>query len=245
MIFIFNKGTPPEALEALLPELPAVLAAPMERWFARPASVFSVEGLGPLIRRVSLEVPSLRGATLPPGAVVEFRVDPRCFRHYTVARFSPESGLLDVLFYLHGLGVGSAWASALTVGQPVQLLGPGRGKARVSGSDAVVLLGDDTCLGLAEGLAVGCAQLRGALEVEAAAIEAATIAPGVDVIPRGTRGAGLLRWIREHPPSRDEVICLGGHTGTIAQLRRWLLGEGHPRRQIRVDPYWADGKRGL
>ncbi|EYF02938.1 siderophore-interacting protein [Chondromyces apiculatus] len=243
-----------------MPEVPAVLANVMEPWFARSANVTAVEDLAPRLKRVRFEGSALRGVRFHAGQEVEFRVSETAFRHYTPSAFDGTQGALEVLFFLHGHGPGSTWASGLREGTRANVLGPG-GRFTLDPFAAThVLLGDETSLGLFSAMGRSLppgSRAVGAVEVEPGCERWPALAGSLlDGAPRraGKRGEALRRWVEEHPAwldkrrahNGDTVFYLAGHAGTLVELRRWLVEErGIPRRAVRSKAYWADGKRGL
>ncbi|MGW5641032.1 siderophore-interacting protein, partial [Streptomyces sp. NPDC003832] len=73
--------------------------------------------------------------------------DPRPLsRAYTVRRWDPEAGELDVDFVRHGVGAGTTWAHRTRPGDTVHLSGPSTSKAFPTGADWLLVAGDDTAL---------------------------------------------------------------------------------------------------
>jgi NADPH-dependent ferric siderophore reductase len=184
--------------------------------------------------------------------VIEFRVDERAFRHYTPARYDTAIGELDVIFYLHGRGLGSAWAAELATGQEALVMGPGDvGIASPTRCDWHCFLGDETAVGALHALTT--ALPAGATVVGAVEIEAGEEAPARELLPQLavlTRAPGngdaLAAWLTGATlPSGRGAAYLIGHARSIQRLRDQLLARGLERRQIKSKPYWADGKRGL
>lgn len=66
-------------------------------------------------------------------------------RDYTVRRFDPGSGELDVEFFLHGQGPAAAWAAAATPGSTISIAGP-RTSMVAPVCAHLVLAGDETAL---------------------------------------------------------------------------------------------------
>lgn len=100
------------------------------------------------MRLVRLRGEALRHLPWTAGQEVEFRVDPRAFRHYTPSRYDPERGEMEILFYLHGYGPGSDWVSHLVPEQPIALMGPGHGLNLATESAWHLVIGDETTIGL-------------------------------------------------------------------------------------------------
>lgn len=228
-----------------MPELPGVIADIMTPLFAKTARVVHTQRPAARLIRVRFQADALRGTTLAAHDHVEFRVDRRCFRHYSPAAFDAAEGTLDVAFFLHDNGPGSRWAQHLAPGDAVELLGPGAGRFRVVNDAARHrLLGDETCLGVAEWMQHTLPHLDGALELAKDLLRAGEEGP-LEALLRTQAGDALVDWQRHHPASPDQAVYLCGHAKTIQRLRAALREQGHPRRLIRTDPFWADGKRGL
>jgi NADPH-dependent ferric siderophore reductase len=232
-----------------MPELPAFLANVAESSFARATLVTEVLDLAPKLRRVRFEGAALRGVAFRPGQEVEFRVSERAFRHYTPAALDPRVGCMEVVFFLHGRGPGSAWAADLREGQGIKVLGPG-GSFGLRDATQHVLLGDETALGLFACLARSArGRCLGAVEVDRGG-HAWPGMLGLDLpaVERSdVRGDALASWVEgsELSPSDDVCFYLAGHAGSIVRIRERLVRDGWPKRRIRTKPYWADGKRGL
>jgi NADPH-dependent ferric siderophore reductase len=232
-----------------MPEMPAFLANVLEPRFARRTQVVEVKQLAEQLKHVRFEGEALRGVPFKPGQEIEFRVSERAFRHYTPSAMDTARGTVDVVFYLHGKGPGSAWASALAVGQSANVLGPG-GRFELQPVKRHVFLGDETTLGLFACMAKDAAgHVTGAVEVEAGNEHWPSMT-GLSlpaVVRRGEHGEALLEWLRAHagPEAGDTCFYLAGHTASIVRLRSELLALGWSRRQLLTKPYWADGKRGL
>ncbi|MCP3059405.1 siderophore-interacting protein [Myxococcus sp. K38C18041901] len=235
-----------------MPQMPAVLANTLMPWFAKPSHVTHVEALSARLKRVRFEGASLRGVVHEPGHEVEFRVSATEFRHYTPSLLDAQHGIMEVVFYLHGQGPGSAWAQGLKAGDAVDILGPGGRLAVDPDADSHLFLGDETCLGLFQAMVRALPsplRLSGAVEVEPGCedwlekvgvpLTAVTREPG------GARGEALCAWLGRNV--RKEATCyLAGHAGSIVRLRQELLERhGLDKRALRSKAYWADGKRGL
>ncbi|MET9224604.1 siderophore-interacting protein [Lentzea sp. NPDC003310] len=65
---------------------------------------------------------------------------------YTVRRWDPSAGELDVDFVRHGVGVGTTWAYRAEVGDSIHLYGPGASRALPHDADWFLVAGDDTAI---------------------------------------------------------------------------------------------------
>lgn len=232
-----------------MPTVPKFLADFIEPRFSQTVEVSEVTLLAPRFLRVCFRADCLKQQNFTPGQVVEFRVSDTAFRHYTPSRWCRDHGLLEVLFFLHGQGPGSAWASSLSPGQTVQLMGPG-GRFFLRDAKTHVFLGDETTIGLFSCLARDADEtVLGAIETEAGATNWPLLGrlelSGIERLEK--RGASLLKWLQQNqPPAHESThFYLAGHAATIALLRRWIRAQRWSRKQIHTYPYWADGKRGL
>ncbi len=73
--------------------------------------------------------------------------DPRPLsRFYTVRRWDPETGELDVDVVKHGIGIGTTWAYRARVGDRIHFFGPSSSRALPQDADWLLIAGDDTAL---------------------------------------------------------------------------------------------------
>ncbi|MYW90617.1 siderophore-interacting protein [Amycolatopsis rubida] len=175
-------------------------------------------------------------------------------REYTVRRYDPASGELDLDVALHDGGLGSDWARAVRPGETVHVAGPPGGLIVPHTYDRYLLAGDITALpALARWLeelprtAVGWAFA----EVADASEEIDLDAPdGVEVhwLHRGAAAPGsvelLAGAVREVKVPEGERLYawIAGEAGAIKPLRRWLRDDlGLAREDCDVTGYWKRG----
>ncbi|MGO1791675.1 MAG: SIP domain-containing protein [Micrococcaceae bacterium] len=73
--------------------------------------------------------------------------DPRPLsKIYSVRRWDPEAGELDVDFVRHGIGVATTWAYRAQVGDCIHFFGPNTSRALPHDADWLLVAGDDTAL---------------------------------------------------------------------------------------------------
>ncbi|MFE5240393.1 MULTISPECIES: siderophore-interacting protein [unclassified Streptomyces] len=177
--------------------------------------------------------------------------DPRPLsRVYTVRRWDPEAGELDVDFVKHGVGAGTTWAYRARPGDRVHLSGPSTSKAFPTGADWLLVAGDDTALP-----AIG--RLLDELPPDARAQVFIEIAedthrqelrelPGVDVTwlvrPGATAGTVslLTETVRgtEWWPGQAFAWLAGEHTA-VRDIRRHLVEDRDvPKEDIDFAGYW-------
>ncbi|MFT3702985.1 MAG: siderophore-interacting protein [Agriterribacter sp.] len=243
-----------------MPSVPKWLGDTMDAVFSNmyhPVTVTQVEFFNDKLKRVRFEG-DLSGTKFVPGNVVEFRVTPTDYRHYTPSYYNATEGVCEVLFYLHDQGVGSEWARELQTGQTMKLLGPG-GKLKYEPSFSNhFVFGDETALGL-----VAC--LQAAAETHShsffALIETETahrdwiglfpLIPSVYVASSIENPAtAAIRFLEDSADDwkteiQSSCYYLSGRAKSIQALRKYLLSKGVGMKQIKTEPYWAEGKKGL
>ena len=90
--------------------------------------------------------PVLPDPSIPRGVTVPGAPRPT-MRTFTVRRFEPAAGELDVDFVLHGEGPASRWAAQAQVGGLVAVAGPGGRRYAVDpAAERYLLMGDETAL---------------------------------------------------------------------------------------------------
>ena len=112
-----------------------------------PVQVTKINYLDSRLKKIRFEG-DLSQTRFTTGNVVEFRVTPTDYRHYTPSYFDAEKGVCEIIFYLHNKGVGSHWAGKLQTGDKLKLLGPGGKLAYQPAFGNHFVFGDETSLGL-------------------------------------------------------------------------------------------------
>lgn len=174
-------------------------------------------------------------------------------RNYTVRTHRPADAQIDVDFVVHGDdGPASRWATHARPGDRVALLDQGRGYDYPAGTEAHLLVGDETALPAIAGILRDLPRdARGAAYIELvdAADEQPVDAPdGFDVHwlvrEHGTRPGSLaIETVRAAPlPQGRLAAYLVGEQALPTTLRRWLVAQGVPKSAIEFTGYWRIGK---
>lgn len=236
-----------------MPKVSPLIANPMERFFGTAVTITHSEKVSPSLRLVRFTSENFQKHPWESGQEIEFRINEKEFRHYTLMKFVAEEKLAEVLFYLNGKGPGSAWADELEVGRSLLLLGPGYKTSLPPEQDWYLLLGDETCIGAFAALRhalPASARVLGALIAEAENQDYVTaLLP--DLVPIASTDTSarerLAQWVGDLKlPQGSGAVHLAGNAQSIQQLRS-LLTQQHllSKKQIKTKPYWADGKQGL
>ncbi|MEL6699079.1 MAG: siderophore-interacting protein [Bacteroidota bacterium] len=239
-----------------MPTLPKWLANGMEKVFSgmmHPVEVTHTAFPHKQLKRVRFEG-DLSQAFFIPGQVIEFRINDNAFRHYTPAYYNQQAGICDVLFYLHGKGPGSSWASNLQVGDQTKLMGPGGRMKLDSTRSQHFLFGDESSLGFCLHMAVAIEAVNQdftcLLELEPAhhgwpsdlGLESAVV---VSSKKMADVHSGNVLCVLHEMDWTSTSCYLTGRAQSIQAVQKALLTKGVMRKQIQTFPYWADGKVGL
>ena len=247
-----------------MPTVPKWLGNVMENVFSgsfTDVTVTATEYLTDTLKLVSFSSPDIITNTkmiFTPGQKIEFRVSDTDYRHYTPATFNKTKGSLDVLFYLHDKGPGSQWASQLTIGMQLKMIGPGGKMQYRPSADIHIVFGDETSLGIFKSIrdhAVAAqqqcycfAELLPAHThwpdlIQLSDLSASTLEPA----SRAQHAIQQFTALASGLPYRPDqyAFYLTGNARSIQSFRNGLLPMGFKRSQVQTDPYWTEGKRGL
>jgi len=222
--------------------------------FAQPA--FGSTGFDDYVRLV-FAYPGQDAPVLPVQREtgLDMPRDPRPLsRVYTVRRWDPEPGELDVDFVKHGTGVGTTWAYRARVGDRIHLVGPSSSRALPHDVDWLLAAGDATTIPaigrLLDELPEG-ARAQVFIEVaEEACRQELRELPGVEVtwLVRDGAEAGTTtllvdavrncRWWDGTP-----FAWIAGEQRAVRDIRRHLVEDrGVPKADIESAGYWRRGE---
>jgi NADPH-dependent ferric siderophore reductase len=175
-------------------------------------------------------------------------------RVYTVRRWDPEAGELDVDFVKHGIGVGTTWAYRAQPGDRIHFYGPSASGTLVHDADWLLVAGDDTAIpAIARLLDELPEHARAQIFIEIAEdshrLELRSL-PHVEVtwLVRGGAEAGTTTLLRDAVRNsawwdgRVFAWFAAEHTA-VRDLRRHLLeARGVPKVDIEFVGYWRRGE---
>lgn len=242
-----------------MPHMPKWMGNVVETVFKRfihDVTVAEVEYIHPNLKRVTF-TGDFSTVDFKLTQAVAFRVDDIHYRNYTPNFFDSEAGICSVCFYLHGNGPGSAFASRLTVGDKLKMMGP-RGKSLYDeGSKYHFFFGDETSLGLFN-------SLKGVIHAnQQEYLGVLTLHPDLfalpdkldlmlDVVPKDKampyeHSAAYVNSLQGKlwDVWQASIFYLTGNANAIKGVRKILLNKGVSPRNIRVQAFWAEGKQGL
>lgn len=171
-------------------------------------------------------------------------------RTYTVRRWDPKAGELDIDLVLHGTGPAAQWAASVVPGERMQIAGPKMSAGHPTDADWVLIAGDETALpAIARWLEEWPAGTPGRVFIEVGEEshkqqlhhpEDVTVtwlsrdgaAPGTTTL--------LFDAIRATPwLSGTPFAWVAGEATTLTPIRRWLRNEQClSKEQIDITGYW-------
>lgn len=171
-------------------------------------------------------------------------------RTYTVRRWDPEAGELDVDLVLHGDGPAAEWARTVQPGEPIQVAGPKMSGAHPVDVDWCLVIADETGLPAVgrwlEDFPSG-ARAQVFLEVAEESHRQELPQPdGVEItwLVRAGAPAGTTTLLLDAVRAADwwpgEVFAwAAGEALTLAPIRRWLRQEKQlDREHLDITGYW-------
>ncbi|MEU5792606.1 siderophore-interacting protein [Streptomyces sp. NPDC047813] len=190
----------------------------------------------------------------PDGNLLKWPRPAPTSREYTVRRYDPEAGEIDIDIAPHEGGLASDWAQRVRPGAVLHVAGPPGGLIVPPVYDRYLLVGDITALpAIARWLEELPRDAKGwaFIEVAGAAEEIELSAPAaVEVrwLHRGDRPAGtgdaLVQAVTAVPVAEGERLYawIAGEAGQIKPLRRWARDELRlDRADYEITGYWKRG----
>lgn len=224
---------------------------------ARAVEVLAVEAIGARFRLVTFAGADLVDRAWSPGDMVQLSLGGWASRAYTPCAFDPRRGTTEILAYVHGNGVGSAWMETLARGDRGVFVGP-RAAVKLGALDRpAIVFGDETSFGTVAALRATAASTRGvttfvevtSLDDARAALDRLGLRAGVVPFARedGDRHldqleAALLAAFSAEPASS---VLLTGKAASIQRLYKALRRSGMASRQATNVAYWAPGRKGF
>jgi NADPH-dependent ferric siderophore reductase len=218
-----------------------------------PLVVASVEDLTPHMRRIQLTGPALEAFEYLPGqdlALAVVRDDASLVRRrYTIRRFDPARGLLDLEFVMHGDGPGIRWAQGARPGLPIDAIGP-RGKITIApAAEWHLFAGDATALpgafAMMEALP-SALPARAYIEVDGPddrqPLAFSEMNRTVSWQYEGDQ-PGLLGAVSAGAGSAESAHAyLAGEVALVSAMKRALIDRGWTAEQISAKAYWNRGR---
>ncbi|GGP18322.1 siderophore-interacting protein [Silvimonas iriomotensis] len=214
------------------------------------ATVLRATTLEGVIRHVVIAGDGIRKMTgYEPGMEISVFVDGQAMqvrRKYSVYRFDPQKGEIELLIHLHGQGPGSAWARLLERGDNVWFRGFSGRITLDHGAQAHWFFGDATTLAPFAAIAAAAhGPCEGVIDGDdriGRVIEALQL-PFLQVDKRNgaSRQSGIARTLDLPMPT---TIYLAGAASTVRDVQNVLLTErGFETGWVRRKNFWGEHRR--
>lgn len=218
----------------------------------RPVAAFRSDGFDDEFK-LMFRHPDLAEALGPAQAdgVLDWPRDPKLvMRTYTVRRWDPVAGEIDVDFVRHGVGPASSWAYRVAPGETIQIAGPKSSSRHPEQVDWTLVAGDETALpAIGRWLETWPAGARGQVFVEIAEDahrQDLPVPDGVELTWLSRDGAApgtttlLFDALRAAEWWDGRVFAwVAGESLTLTPIRRWLRNDkGLGKEQVEVTGYW-------
>ncbi len=233
---------------------PKVLAKVVLALFTKQATVTEVKPLGERFTVITLQSPAFRGVRWVAGQKVQIMLGASFVaRTYTPMGWDAETGCARLLAYAHGDSPAGQWLATLSAGDRVHVFGP-RSSLDLTGiASPIVVLGDETSIGLAYAIQQQNPMLAvlSMLEVNArehTQVALTRLALGtVELFERQPEDQHLQALEQNLPAlvASGATFVLTGKAPTIQRLRRVLKNLGTSAARMPTKAYWAPGKTGL
>jgi NADPH-dependent ferric siderophore reductase len=227
--------------------------------FMSQTEIVEVDQVGPTMRRITFEGPSLRGWVWTPGQQVRVQVaglpgplDLVAGLRRTYSIWSHTTEAVELCVVDHGDGPGARWARAAQPGDEVMMTKP-QGDFVLRPSTHHLFVGDETAsvaIGAMRRAVPDDEQAQIVLEIDEPA-NALPIPGHVQWLYRrdqsAASSASLLEAVRNLLlPAEPGTAYLAGEARTIQMIRQHLVTDrGWNRKDVRTKPFWTPGKTGM
>lgn len=232
-------------------EQPGRLNRALTRLLMNHAEVVETTAPGRHLRLITLESPAFRGVAFAPGQYVQIAMGSAFrARAYTPLDWDGAAGRLRLLGHVHGHGPGSDWVERARPGDGCDVFGPRRSLDFRAIDGPLVVVGDETAIGLAYAAihadparAVAC-HFEVDDKAETGEALAALGLGGRTTLHAKRPGDGHLADIEAALTAEDAdaTIVLSGKADTVHRLRKSLKRQGA---KVLAKPYWAPGRKGM
>lgn len=177
-------------------------------------------------------------------------------RDYTIRRYDPDAGEVDIDVVVHATGVATSWARDAEIGASIWVAGPPRGVHIPDEFGWQAYLGDETALpAIARRVAELPRTMRGVVYVEVAASDdeqELDVPPGMTVrwFHRDGAAPGTTTALIDAaravtiPTGGGAYVWYGGESGAIKPLRAWVKAAGLGKGEFDLVGYWRRGAVG-
>jgi NADPH-dependent ferric siderophore reductase len=181
------------------------------------------------------------------------RVSETEYRNYTVAHYDAKAGVVDIIFHIHGNGVGSDYIDALKRGDEMYLSSP-RGRNEYDPRvNKQVIFGDETSLGLACSFFTALKNNQHQFQFYFELADENKNVPqllGLENFTVFPKDGSFIKeaWISDLPVFmtddwEDANFVLTGNVNSVRTFRKVLKNKRSGK--VLAKGYWLEGKKGL
>ncbi len=231
------------------------LSDAVEKLLFRPVTVTESELVANCFRLVRVRGEALAGVRWTPGQAIQIYLGNLTKRTYTPMELDADAGSARFLFYLHGGGPGSAWATKLRVGDVCKLMRPKDSLDFTTLKRPTLFFGDETSLAAAQAFSRSGRDTgndRVFLEVSSSA-EAQIVSSRLELRPAmlfEKRSKSHMAEVAASMAASAFALnspqwVFTGQARSIQTLRKQLRVLGCDTSGSKVRAYWSPGKTGM
>ncbi len=132
----------------MISKIPKWIGDLLEKSIGPNLTVLEIVKVTPSIKKIRFQGDISKMKFIPGGASVT-RVSETEYRNYTIADYNIEKGIVEIIFHIHGNGIGSQYFDSLKIGDSALISEP-RGRNQYNPEvKQHFIFGDETSLGLA------------------------------------------------------------------------------------------------
>jgi NADPH-dependent ferric siderophore reductase len=233
---------------------PKGLAKVVLALFTKQATVTEAKALDERFTVITLQSPAFQGVRWVAGQKMQIMLGTSFVaRTYTPMDWNPETGCTRLLAYAHGDSPAGQWLATLSAGDRVHVFGPRNSLDLAGIASPIVVLGDETSIGLAYAIQQQNPTLAVLCMLEVNAREHTQVV--LTRLPVGTAELFERQPDEQHLQALEQnlpalvasgaTFVLTGKASTIQRVRRVLKSLGTPAARMPTKAYWAPGKTGL
>lgn len=236
----------------MISSIPKWMGGLLEGVLSPNVKVLQTTYISPQIKKIRFQGNAFK-QNIPIGYANVIRVSDTELRNYTVARHDNKTGIFDMVFHIHGNGVGSKYIDCLGTNDEMYI-SPARGKKMYNpGVKKQFFVGDETSLGFACSIFPSLQQNKNQFQFYFQLDKGNNDAPGLlgleyyTTFPKSDSFSNE-NWVRELPFFRsndwqDANFILTGNVQSIQNFRKVLKEK--KMGNILSQGYWLKGKKGL
>lgn len=216
------------------------------------AKALEISYISPQIKKIRFQG-DVSKMNFEVGYANVIRVSETEYRNYTAAYHNKEKGIIDIIFHIHGNGVGSQYIDTIKIGDEIYI-SPSRGKKIYDPSiKQQFIFGDETCLGVASSFLPYLKKNNHPFHFYFELKEVNKNVPellGLEnftVFPKNG-SFGNEKWINDLPLFKTSEwqtasFVLLGNAKSVKTFRNVLKNNMYGK--IAAQGYWLEGKKGL